>query len=229
MLCNYIVLLAEVLWEGKGNSDPPQWVYTSVSINPDPCMVGRVQSSSQQGRCHHSSCDKGFGPSHRELGNQDGLSGVAWLKARGLNLCTHPPASHLILTVPRKAQDCGRAASFSWHGFPKSNSAESLQSPPTSAAGQGSGRTASTRAHLSFMSGIMAAIVFPPWGNGLAWNGSYSGQWADCRCFQQKLFQRSVGRREESRHLRSNWTMEAELMNLNLSWQETLLSRRGIL
>lgn len=67
------------------------------------------------------------------------------------------------------------------------------------AGGGVSGSTVSTGAHLSSMSGAMFAIVFRPQRNGLALNGSYSGQLAFCWWFQQELFQWSVGRREESR------------------------------
>lgn len=183
----------------KGKPRPSKmclYVYQNQSLSHPSRKMSNVVSPHQETVSNHSSCIRGFSQSYREPGNKNGPSGLSLFKAYSLPC---QPVIGCWLSLERH-KTLGEAASFSWHGFPKSNSSESLQPQTTPAdGGLGSGSTVSTGALLSSMSGAMFAIVFPPQRNGLALNGSYSGQLAFCWWFQQELFQRSVGRREESR------------------------------
>ena len=161
-----------VIWQLPYLLDPLKCVYMSVRINHCPFHDGK-------GWCPITAVasEASTNPTGSQ-GAKIGPQGCLYLRQEGFTFIFTPlPTSHCMLAVSWKAREFGRSSFLSWHRFPKSNSADSFQPPTTPTDGEGSGNKTSTGLFIFCEWGcwLIFAVVFPPWRNGLALNGPYSG------------------------------------------------------
>lgn len=165
------------------------------------CPWWRVQCHPHQGMVsYHSICNGGFSRSHREPGNNNGPSGLSLVKAGGLNLHIHSPASQsLDASCSQKGTRCWeKQLPLADMGFQRATVLRALSPKPPQQMGK------NLAAHIHW-----GSFIFHEWdciclcfSSLEKWIGP---EWSLLRAVSrllvvsEELFQWTVGRREESR------------------------------